>query len=127
MDTVQRIVTFVTCLTRLCLRSLHHRYVTWTKPDTTSLLLGTLIDQARSKSQLLAENTLLRQQLIILSRPVYSRADLKLAALVKRTPKNKIHKRRRTNADQTAPGLGDPNAEEQTPLTERRWAARQWY
>src|SRR5437016_2662388 len=70
MDTVQKILTFVTCLTRLCLRSLHHRFVTWTKPDTTSLLLGTLIDLSRSKSELVAENALLPQQLIILRRQV---------------------------------------------------------
>jgi hypothetical protein len=50
---------------------------------------------------------------------------LELAALVKRTPTNNIHERRRTNADQTAPGSGDPNADGQTPLTQRRWAARQ--
>ena len=56
MDTVQRIFTFVTCLTRLCLRSLHHRFVTWTTPGTTSLLLLTLTDQASSKSELVAEN-----------------------------------------------------------------------
>jgi hypothetical protein len=55
MSTVQRILTFVTGLTRFCLQSLHHRYVTWTKPDTTSLLLGTLTDQARSKSELVAK------------------------------------------------------------------------
>jgi putative transposase len=86
MDTVQRIVTFVTCLTRLYLRSLHHRYVTWTKPDTTSLLLGTLIDLARSKSQLLAENALLRQQLIVLrrqvKRPACTRTDRMLLVLL---------------------------------------------
>jgi len=86
MDTVQRIVTFVTCLTRLCLRSLHHRYVTWTTPDTTSLLLGTLIDQARSKSQLVAENALLRQQLIVLrrqvKRPACTRTDRMLLVLL---------------------------------------------
>jgi hypothetical protein len=46
-------------------------------------------------------------------------------ALVKRTPKNKIYECRQTNADQTAPGSGDPNSDEQTPLTERRWAIRQ--
>src|SRR6266851_4153384 len=68
--TVQRILTFVTCMTCLCLRSLHHRFILWTKPDTTSLLLGMLIDLSRSKSQLVAENALLRQQLIILRRQV---------------------------------------------------------
>src|SRR6266849_3966800 len=61
----------------------------------------------------------------IVSRPVESRADLELATLVKRTPKNKIHECRRANADETAPGSGDPNADEQTPLNERRWPVRQ--
>src|SRR5215471_12323948 len=70
MDTVQRILTFITRLTRLCLQSLHHRYVTWTKPNTTSLMLGTLKDLARSKSELVAENAFLRQQLIMLRRQV---------------------------------------------------------
>ena len=64
--TVQRILTFMKRLTDLCLQSLHHRFVAWTKPDTSSLLLGTLTDLSRSKSELVAENALLRQQLIIL-------------------------------------------------------------
>jgi putative transposase len=88
MDTVQRILTFVTCLTRLCLRSLHHRFVTWTKPNTTSLLLGTLIDLSRSKSELVVENALLRQQLIILrrqvKRPVCTKRDRMLLVLLAR-------------------------------------------
>jgi hypothetical protein len=54
----------------LCLRTLHHRFVAWTTPDTTSLLLGTLTDISRSKSELVEENALLRQQLIILRRQV---------------------------------------------------------
>jgi hypothetical protein len=32
MDTVQRILTFITRLTRFCLQSLQHSYVTWTTP-----------------------------------------------------------------------------------------------
>jgi len=52
MCTVQRILTFIKRLPGLCLRSLHHRFVGWTKPDTTSLLLGTLTDLARSKAEL---------------------------------------------------------------------------
>ena len=67
---MQRILTFVTCLIRFCLRPLHHRFVSWTKPDTSSLRLATLTDFARSKSELAAENALLRQQLIILRRQV---------------------------------------------------------
>lgn len=37
-----------------------------------------------------------------------------------------VDERRRTNADQTAPGSGDPIADEQTPLTQRRWTSRRW-
>jgi len=86
MTTVRRILTCITWLTRLCLRTLHHRYVAWTKPDSTSLLLGTLTDQARSKSELVAENALLRQQLIILrrqvKRPVCTKRDRMLLVLL---------------------------------------------
>jgi len=57
---VQKILTFFTRLTRLCLQSLHYHFVAWTKPDTTSLLLLTLTDLARSKSELMAENALLQ-------------------------------------------------------------------
>jgi hypothetical protein len=64
MYTVHGILTFIKRLTGVCLQSLHHCFITWTQPDTTSLLLGTLTDQARSKSELVAENALLRQQLI---------------------------------------------------------------
>ncbi len=64
------ILTFIKWLTGLCLQSLHHRFVAWTKPSNTALILGTLTDLARSKSALVAENALLRQQLIILRRQV---------------------------------------------------------
>src|SRR5260370_8773950 len=68
MDTVQGILIFITQLTRLCLRSLHHRYLAWTKPATPSLFLGTLTYLARGNSELVEENQLLREQLIILAR-----------------------------------------------------------
>ena len=68
--TVHGIHTCIKRLTGLCLQSLHYRFVTWTKPGTTSLLLGTLTDLVRSKFELMAENALLRQQLIILRRQV---------------------------------------------------------
>ena len=61
MSTVQRILTFIMWLTGYWLRSLNDRFVAWTKPDTTSLLLGALTDLARSKSELAAENAFLRQ------------------------------------------------------------------
>jgi hypothetical protein len=53
MSTVHGILR---CFKRLAgqgFQSLHHRFVARTKPDTTSLLLGTLTDLARSKSVLL--------------------------------------------------------------------------
>jgi putative transposase len=46
------------------------RFVRWTKPLTSSLPHGTLADLTRSKPELMAENALLRQQLIILKRQV---------------------------------------------------------
>ena len=85
---MQRIFTIVAWVTRLCLRSLHHCFVAWTKPDTTSLILGTLTDLVRSKSELVAENALLRQQLIILrrqvKRPACTKTDRKLLVLLSR-------------------------------------------
>jgi putative transposase len=85
MDTVHGILTSMKRLKGLCLQSLHHRFVAWTTPDTTSLLLGTLIDQARSKSELVAENALLRKPLIILrrqvKRPAWTKTDRMLLVL----------------------------------------------
>ena len=58
----------------------------WTKPLRTSLSLQTLADLGRSKSELIAENALLRQQLIILKRrvkrPPVTRADRILLVLL---------------------------------------------
>src|SRR5215467_14529931 len=68
--TVHCIVAFSKRLTSICFQSLHRRFVDWTQPSTTSLLLGTVTDLVRSKSELVAENALLRQQLIILRRQV---------------------------------------------------------
>ena len=42
----------------------------WTKPLASRLLLGSLADMTRSRADLVAENALLRQQLIILRRQV---------------------------------------------------------
>jgi putative transposase len=79
---------FVTCMTRFCLQSLHHRFVVWTKPDTTSLMPGMLTGQARSKSELVAENALLRKPLIILrrqvKRPACTKTDRMLLVLLAR-------------------------------------------
>ena len=63
MSTMQRMLTLFKGLRDVCLQSLHSHFVAWTKPNTTSLLLGTLTDLTRSKSELEEENARLRQQL----------------------------------------------------------------
>ena len=42
----------------------------WTKPNTAIVAISALADVARTKSELIAENVLLRQQLIVLQRSV---------------------------------------------------------
>ncbi len=73
-------------LIRLCLDGLHTRFVRWTRPPKTLLLLGTIADLGRSKPELIAENALLRQQLIILKRqvkrPACTKADRLLLVLL---------------------------------------------
>ncbi len=64
------------------------RYVHWTEPLSSSLPLGTLADLGRSKSELIAENAFLRQQLLMLKRqvkrPVCTKADRILLVLFAR-------------------------------------------
>jgi putative transposase len=71
-----------------CLDALPSRLTRWTKPLVTSLPLATLTDLGRSKSELIAENALLRQQLIILKRqvkrPTFTRTDRILLVLLAR-------------------------------------------
>ncbi len=75
-------------LFRSCLAMLSSRFALCTKPLTSSLLLGSLADLGRSKSQLIAENALLRKPLIILSRqvkrPACTKADRTLLVLLAR-------------------------------------------
>ena len=49
-------------------RRANQRLKQWTKPATATLLTGTLSDITRSRADLIAENLMLRQQLIVLSR-----------------------------------------------------------
>src|SRR5712691_8974805 len=69
-------------------KSLRARFLQWTRPLTSSLPLGTLADLGRSKAELVAENALLRQQLIILrrqvKRPACTRRDRVLLVLLAR-------------------------------------------
>src|SRR5258706_10121117 len=75
-----------------CFHLLRHGFLHWTRPLNTSLLLGTLADFARGKSELVAENALLRQQLIILrrqsKRPVRTRRDRSLLVLLARATRS---------------------------------------
>jgi hypothetical protein len=67
---------------------LHSGLTRWTKPLNTSLVSGIVTDLFRSTSQLVAENALLRQQLIILrrqvKRPGCTKADRKVLVLLAR-------------------------------------------
>jgi putative transposase len=67
---------------------LRTRCVHWITPLTSSLPLGTLADLTRSKAELMAENALLRQQLIILKRqvkrPACTKTDRLLLVLLAR-------------------------------------------
>jgi hypothetical protein len=69
-------------------QQLHSVMTRWTNPLSTSLMLGTVTDLFRSKSQLVAENALLRQQLIILrrqvKRPACTKADRMVLVLLAR-------------------------------------------
>jgi putative transposase len=86
---VHGILTFITQLTGFCPQSFQPRFLDWTKPATTSLLSGTVTDLARTKTELVAENALLRQQLIILrrhvKRPAFKKTDRMLLVLLARS------------------------------------------
>jgi putative transposase len=81
----------LTSLRRLsdgCWHALSSRLTRWTKPFTSSLPLQILADLSRSKSELVAENALLRHQLTILQRqvkrPSITRTDRMLLVLLAR-------------------------------------------
>ena len=83
-----RVVTSLRWLKDGYLQALSARFACWTKPLRTSLSLQTMANLGRSKSELISENALLRQQLIILKRqvkrPPVTRADRILLALLAR-------------------------------------------
>jgi hypothetical protein len=55
------------------------QFKNWSRPTNAGLLLGTIADRTRRKSELMAENAFLRQQLIVLrrqtKRPVLTSSD----------------------------------------------------
>jgi transposase InsO family protein len=82
------ILTHLRRLKQSCLDVLSSRFAGWTKLFRNSLPLATLTDLGRSKSELIAENALLRQQLIILKRqvkrPACTKTDRVLLVLLAR-------------------------------------------
>ena len=82
------ILTHLRWLKESCWDTLSSRFTRWSKPPGTSLTLSTLTDLGRSKSELIAENALLRQQLIMLrrqvKRPTFTRTDRLLLVLLAR-------------------------------------------
>src|ERR1700730_13246180 len=88
---VQFVLTMFTSIKQRVSFSFHalqEGFSRWIKPSTTALLLGTLADLTRGKSDLLAENVLLRHQLIILrrqvNRPVYRKRERLLLVVLAR-------------------------------------------
>src|SRR5215212_10069024 len=71
---------------RATAQTLRRRLAAATRPATAPLVAGTLADLARTKPELLAENALLRQQLIVLQRrgkrPRCTAADRALLVLL---------------------------------------------
>jgi putative transposase len=65
-----RLVRRLSAAGRVLAHQLHRRLRTLTKPVAAPLVVGTVADLQRSKSELLMENALLRQQLLILQRSV---------------------------------------------------------
>jgi hypothetical protein len=81
-------LTYLRRLKNGCLDALFSRFTRWTRPLGTSLPLAILTDLGKSKSQLIAENALLRQQLIMLKRqvkrPACTKTDRVLLVLLAR-------------------------------------------
>jgi hypothetical protein len=68
------------------LQVLRSRFLAWCRPATHTQPIGVLSDLLRSKRELVAENALLRQQLIVLrlrrKRPPITRVDRLLLVLL---------------------------------------------
>src|SRR5918911_294277 len=82
-----RVLHRVGDLTAVAFRAVRRRLPTAPRPATTSsLVLGTATDLPRGKPELVAENALLRQQLIVLARstkrPRLTRSDRVLLVLL---------------------------------------------
>ena len=85
---MSRFLTPIKLLVSSCFHLFQRCLLRWTKPSHNPLLLGTVVDLARGKSELIAENALLRHQLVILrrqiKRPRYTKTDRLLLVLLAR-------------------------------------------
>ena len=61
-------MSFLRQSVQLLCQAVKRRLRQWTKPNNHTLILNIALDLARSKSELVLENALLRQQLIVLER-----------------------------------------------------------
>src|SRR5260370_40924397 len=79
---VARVLISIKHLVCSCFHLLQHRFLHSTRPSGSSLLLETLTDLIKPKSELVAAHALLRQQLIILrrqsNRPACTKRDRSL-------------------------------------------------
>src|SRR3954454_275699 len=76
---VTTMVTTITQRVRTLVRAVHCRLLAWTRPATGPRVGSTVGDLTRTKAALVAENALLRHQLVVLhrqvGRPVLTPAD----------------------------------------------------
>ncbi len=82
----KHVLNYIKQLFTLDVQWLFQRFVCWTQPLCIPLPLATAADLFRCKPQLVAENALLRQQLMILrrqiKRPAYGKTDRLLLVLL---------------------------------------------
>lgn len=69
-QSVSHVFIHIKRLKALCFYVFHYGFVRWMRPHNTSLLVGTVADLAKGRTELLVENALLRQHLIVLSRQI---------------------------------------------------------
>jgi hypothetical protein len=67
---LNKILRQVVAIVEPLVKKLETQVKAWTKPTTDSLAGGAAADLVKSKEQLIMENTLLRQQVIVLKRQV---------------------------------------------------------
>src|SRR3989454_4138111 len=85
---MSRVLISIKHLVCSCLHVLQHDFLHWTRPSNSSVLLETLADLIKPKSERVAETALLRQQIVILKRqvkrPACTKADRLLLVLLAR-------------------------------------------